>query len=99
MTPAADHHNMNNDIHNWTFWTMLSGLFSAAYNGFVAFMTGLQTWGVHEWVAVISLLVVILSALVNRHYNRLREKREAEKHEWERELSQLELKRLREAHE
>ena len=64
-------------IQNWNIAAVLFGLFNAAYNSVV----GLT---LNDWVALIGVLGMIVSLLMQRHYNRRRDTREQEKHEWER---------------
>lgn len=75
-TPVG--HNMQTEqIQNWTLVSFLAGLFNAVFNG-------VSAWGVSDWVAVLGVAGMIVSLLMQRFYNLRRDKREAEKHEWER---------------
>lgn len=76
QTPVE--HNMHAEqIQNWTLVSFLAGLFNAVFNS-------VSVWGVSEWVAVLGVVGMMVSLLMQRHYNRRRDHREAEKHEWER---------------
>ncbi|MEB4591389.1 hypothetical protein VSS37_10400 [Candidatus Thiothrix sp. Deng01] len=66
-------------IQAWTLASLLAGLFNALYNS-------VSAWGVNEWVAVLGVIGMAFSLLMQRHYNRRRDRREAEKHEWERQV-------------
>ena len=72
-----DHNMQAEQIQNWTLASILTALFNVTYNA-------LNSWGVNEWVAVLGVVGMVASLLMQRHYNRRRDKREAEKHEWER---------------
>lgn len=79
MQPTLDHNNMSADqIQNWNIAAVLFGLFNAAYNSIM----GLT---LNDWVAIIGVVGMVVSLLMQRHYNRRRDAREQEKHEWERE--------------
>lgn len=100
MTPT-DNNNMQHDLLNWPFLALLSSVGTASYNLFMSavdsahgWLRGISVWGVHEWAALAGVLGMIITIVANRHYNRRREYREAEKHEWERERHALEIKML-----
>ena len=76
QTPVGN--NMQTEqIHNWTLVSFLAGLFNAVFNG-------VSAWGVSEWVAILGVAGMVVSLLMQRHYNRRRDQREAEEHEWRR---------------
>lgn len=78
MHPPPDNNNMQTEqIQHWTTASFLAGLFNAVFNGVAA-------WGVSEWVAVLGVVGMVSSLFMQRHYNLRRDRREAEKHEWER---------------
>ena len=77
MQTQLDNNMHTEQIQNWTLASMLSGLFTAAFNTF-------SSWGVNEWVAVLGVVGMVASLLMQRHYNRRRDQREAEQHEWQR---------------
>lgn len=85
MQHSLDHNNMNAEqIQNWTLASGLFALFNAVYNSVAG-------WGVNEWVAVLGVIGMVLSLAMQRHYNVRRDKREAEKHEWERQAFAAQL--------
>ena len=77
MQPTLDNNMHTEQIQNWTLVSFLTGLFNAAFNAF-------SSWGVNEWVAVIGVAGMVFSLLMQRHYNRRRDQRESEQHEWQR---------------
>ena len=78
MQPSLDHNNMQTEqIQSWNIAAVLFGLFNAAYNS-------VMDLTLNDWVAIIGLLGMVVSLLMQRHYNRRRDVREQEKHEWER---------------
>ena len=77
MQHQLDNNMQSDQIQNWTLASFLAGLFNAAFNTF-------STWGVNEWVAVLGVVGMVVSLLMQRHYNRRRDQREAEQHEWQR---------------
>lgn len=77
--------NMNAEqIQNWTLVSFCTALFNAVYNVLRSGWQVVEAWGVNEWVAVLGVLGMVFSLLMQRHYNRRRDQREAEQHEWQR---------------
>lgn len=68
---------MSEPIQTWTVASFMSGLFTALYNT-------VAKWGVNEWVAVLGVVGMLISLLMQFHYNRKRYLQETERHEWER---------------
>lgn len=77
MQTQLDNNMQTEQIQTWTLASFLAGLFNAAFNAF-------SSWGVNEWVAVLGVAGMVASLLMQRHYNRRRDQREAEQHEWQR---------------
>ena len=68
----------------WTVSTFFTAFLSTIYNVAMSFVLGVKSLGLHEWLAILGLLVAVATSITNRHYSRKREMREAERHEWER---------------
>lgn len=79
-----DHKNMDHDHQNWPAISLLTGLFTALYNFFARSFEGLSTLTLNDWLGVLGVAGMLFSLMMQRHYNRKREAREQEKHEWER---------------
>lgn len=73
MHQPLDNNMQTEQIQQWTLTSFLVGLFNT-----------LSGWGVNEWVAVLGVVGMLFSLLMQRHYNRRRDLRESEQHEWQR---------------
>lgn len=77
MQTHLEQNNMHNEIQTWTLASVLMGLFNAIYNAFTGF-------SLNDWIAIGGFMGMVFSLLMQRYYARRRDRREAEKHEWER---------------